>query len=253
MTQITILIVLFGLLESTCRGDYFDADYIVLLHGLARSKQSMSRLEARLSAEGFRVLNIDYPSRSKGIQALAEETIKQAILCCRDKGAKKIHFVTHSMGGILVRCYLKQHDLPELGRVVMLSPPNGGSEVVDMFRDWSFFRWVNGPAGEELGTDQNSLPKKLGPVDFELGVITGDRSLNLLLSCIIPGPDDGKVSVRSAKVKGMKDFLVIHTSHPFIMQNLKVIEQTAHFLKQGKFIDEPPKNRLRRADQEEDL
>lgn len=237
------MLVLLFLLENTCWGNSFDREYVVLLHGLARSKHSMSKLEDSFSVKGFKVLNMGYPSRSKTIQDLAEETIPKAIAFCRDKGAKKIHFVTHSMGGILVRYYLKHHDLPELGRVVMLSPPNGGSPIVDRFRDNFFFKWLNGPAGQELGTDQDSIPKKLGPVDFELGVITGDRSINLLLSWIIPGPDDGKVSVENSKVKGMKDFLVIHASHTFIMKSPKAIEQTISFIKYGKFIDDLSENR----------
>ena len=156
--------------------------------------------------------------------------------CCGT--SPRIHFVTHSLGGIIVRYYLKNHRIPELGRVVMLSPPNGGSEVVDKFRDNFIFKWLNGPAGQQLGTGKDSLPKKLGGVAFELGVIDGDRSINLFLSIIIPGPDDGKVSVSNAKVEGMKDFIIVHSSHPFIMKNRHAIKQTITFLRQGEFTRE---------------
>jgi len=125
--------------------------------------------------------------------------------------------------------------MPDLGRVVMLSPPNGGSEVVDKLGQTFIFKWINGPAGQQLGTGNDDLPKKLGGVGFDLGIITGDRSINLLLSLVIPGADDGKVSVKSAKVKGMRDFIVIHATHPFIMKNRQAIEQTIHFLEFGKF------------------
>jgi hypothetical protein len=195
----------------------------------------MTKLERRLSAEGYRLLNFDYPSRSKTIEETANAILPKGIESCRKSGAKKIHFVTHSIGGIIVRYYLKHHEMPDLGRVVMLSPPNGGSEVVDKLGQTFIFKWINGPAAQQLGTSENSLPRRLGSVDYDLGIITGDRSINLILSLIIPGVDDGKVSVESAKVKGMKDFVVIHAAHPFIMKNRHAIEQTISFLKFGSF------------------
>ena len=147
----------------------------------------------------------------------------------------RVHFVTHSMGGILVRFYLANHRLVNLGRVVMLSPPNQGSETVDKLANMPGFGWLNGPAGQQLGTDENSLPNRLGPADFELGIITGNRSINLILSTMIPGPDDGKVAVERAKLAGMADFLVVPHSHPFIMKKPLVIEQTQFFLEHGRF------------------
>ncbi len=209
---------------------------VILLHGLGRTKRSMAKLEHRLSDEGFRVFNMGYPSRLKKIETLAVETIPEAVSRCRKWGASQIHFVTHSMGGILVRYYLREKQIPELGRVVMLSPPNGGSEVVDKIGGSFIFKWYNGPAGQQLGTDSNSMPNRLGAVDFELGIITGDRSINLFLSRLIPGVDDGKVAVEKAKVAGMKDFLVIHATHPFIMRNNTAMSQTIAFLKTGRFV-----------------
>ena len=150
-------------------------------------------------------------------------------------GCDKVHFVTHSLGGILVRDYFSHHSDARLGRVVMLGPPNQGSEVVDHLKEWRMFQWLNGPVGAELGTDAASVPRKLGPVTFELGVIAGDRSINWINSLMIPGPDDGKVSVEKSKVEGMKDHLVVHTAHPFIMRNREVIEATLRFLKNGRF------------------
>jgi triacylglycerol lipase len=206
-----------------------------LLHGLARTKHSMNIMEEQLKREGFDVVNWDYPSRQHSIEKLAEDAIPAAVEACRKKGATTIHFVTHSMGGILVRYYLKHHEIKGLGRVVMLSPPNGGSEVVDTFRDTFPFRLIHGPAGKQIGTDASSLPRRLGKVEFDSGVITGDRSINLINSLLIPGVDDGKVSVTNAKIEGMSDFLVVHVSHPFIMKHREVITQTIHFLKNGKF------------------
>ena len=146
-----------------------------------------------------------------------------------------IHFVTHSLGGIIVRTIQKESPLENIGRVVMLSPPNQGSELVDTLGDYSAFGWVNGPAGDQLGTDTNGFIASLGPVEFDLGVITGDWSINGINSCIIPGDDDGKVSIESAKVEGMKDYTVIHATHPYIMKNDEAIGLTIRFLKTGMF------------------
>jgi len=209
-------------------------DYVVLLHGLARSAGSMGAMEERLTEEGYRVVNIDYPSTDHPIEELVAFVSGEIEAACTDTSAE-VHFVTHSLGGIVVRAYLKQQPPTDNCRVVMLSPPNQGSEIVDWLGDTYLFRAVMGPAGQQLGTDSASTPNTLGPVDFELGVITGDASLNPVFSRIISGPDDGKVSVERARVGGMRDFLVVPHSHPFIMSRPVVIEQTVFFLEHGRF------------------
>lgn len=208
---------------------------VVLLHGLIRSPRSMQPMATALEDAGFAVRNIGYPSTDHVVETLTERTFAplQALL---DNPACRLHFVTHSMGGILLRQYLAQREAPGLGRVVMLSPPNQGSEVVDRLRENWFFKWMNGPAGQQLGTGADSLPLALPNArNYELGVITGDFSINLILSQLIPGPDDGKVSVERAKLEGMRDFLVVPYSHPVIMRRKPVIAQTLHFLKHGRF------------------
>ena len=209
---------------------------IILLHGLARTKKSMSKMASVFKDYGYLAVNVDYPSRAYEISYLSQTYIPPAISECMESDVAKIHFVTHSMGGILVRHYLAKNSLSELGRVVMLSPPNRGSEVVDKLRNAPGFTALNGPAGHELGTDNNSMPNNLGAANFDLGVITGNMSINLILSMLIPGDDDGKVSIERAKLEGMKDFLVMPHSHPFIMQQDDVIEQTMHYLQKGYFI-----------------
>lgn len=221
--------------DGPCLANNFHSEFVILLHGLARSKSSMAKIESRLSAEGYSVINLDYPSRSQTIEETANTILPKAIESCRNAGAKRIHFVTHSMGGIIVRYYLKHHEMQDLGRIVMLSPPNGGSEVVDKLGQTFIFKWLNGPAGQQLGTGEDSLPRQLGDVDYDVGIITGDRSINPIFSLIIPGVDDGTISVKSAKVKGMKDFIVIHATHPFIMKNSHAIEHMISFLRSGSF------------------
>lgn len=208
-------------------------EYVVLLHGLARTSNSMHGLETFFSGHGYRVVNIDYPSREYQLSELARLVRKE--ITSKTSDAAKVHVVTHSMGGIVLRCIQGYDPLPNMGRAVMLSPPNHGSEVVDKLGGTWFFEYINGPAGKQLATDKDGLCRKLGKVTFELGVITGDRSINWINSLMIPGRDDGKVSVESAKIENMADFLVVHVSHPFIMNNKEVMLQCLNFLQKGKF------------------
>ena len=153
---------------------------------------------------------------------------------CFPDGQQPIHFVTHSLGGIIVRQLAFAGLIEKFGRVVMLSPPNQGTEVVDKLGNLALFSAISGPPGRELGTGSHARPAQLGIPPFELGVITGTRSINLFLSLMIPGPDDGKVSVKRAKLEGIKDFLAAPVTRPFIMKSDKIIEQTIHFLRWTK-------------------
>ncbi len=213
---------------------------VVLLHGLARSAQSMRKLETALNQQGYQVVNVDYPSRKHGIAELADIAIGTTLARSQLQRCDTIHFVTHSLGGILVRYYLKHHRVGKLGRVVMLAPPNQGSEVVDHFGKLPGYNFINGPAGQQLGTREDSIPVQLGPVDFPLGVIAGTRSINPILSTALPGPNDGKVALERAKVDGMSDFLSVPVSHPFIMRNPTVIAAVIHFLATGAFAHDTP-------------
>ncbi len=209
------------------------ADSVILLHGLVRSERSMKKLERALVDHGYSVINVSYESTRGRIGNLAIEAIGPAVASCG--AGTRIHFVTHSLGGILVRQYLRDHDIPNLGRVVMLGPPNKGSEVVDRLRDFPGFHFFHGDAGLELGTGETSLPNLLGRADFDLGVIAGTRSINLFLSSMIPGPDDGKVSVENTRLEGMRDHLEMEVTHPFMMRNNRVIDQVIYFLENGEF------------------
>jgi pimeloyl-ACP methyl ester carboxylesterase len=209
-------------------------DHLVLLHGLGRGAGSMRVLEHRFEDLGYRVLNVDYPGRFQGIAGLAEGIHEVVAPLCEADDAK-VHFVTHSMGGILLRYYMKHYGCPSIGRAVMLAPPNRGTELVDVLGEGELFQWATGPAAQELGTGPGSILQQLGPVDFELGVIAGDASISPLSSAMIPGEDDGIVSVESTRVEGMKEFLVVPSTHSFIMSSETVIEQARHFIETGAF------------------
>jgi pimeloyl-ACP methyl ester carboxylesterase len=208
---------------------------VVLLHGLVRTSDSMAKMARALEADGYRVCNVSYPSREHTIEVLTADFVIPAVRACQSNDVGAVHFVTHSLGGIIVRQLVKSTPDLKIGRVVMLSPPNHGSDVVDKLGTWGLFGLVNGPAGQQLGTGQDSIPQSLGPASFEVGILTGSRTINPILSLLIPGTDDGKVSIQSAKLEGMKDFCVIPSSHPFIMSNDLAIEQTLAFLASGRF------------------
>ena len=209
------------------------SDNVILLHGLARTDRSMAKLEQALSETGYCVDNIGYESTRHDIETLAETAIGEALGNCPADG--RVNFVTHSLGGILVRQYLSRHRIENLGRVVMLGPPNNGSEVVDKLGRFPGFHAINGDAGLELGTAESSVPRRLGSADFDLGIIAGTRSMNPLLSNMIPGIDDGKVSVESTRLEGMRDHIEIAVTHTFMMRDNEVIEQVIHYLRHGRF------------------
>lgn len=212
------------------------AEPVVVVHGLGRIPASMSILETRLEVAGFRVISFGYPSTSEPIEDHVERLDAEVARCCEAQ-RESVHFVTHSMGGVLVRSFLARASSDYRGRVVMLSPPNQGSELIDAFADSPMLRMFLGPSAVALATDSTGVASQLGSVHFSLGIITGNRSLNALSSWLIPGPDDGKVSVDRARVDGAADFLVLPATHTFIMNREDVATETIHFLRNGRFTD----------------
>lgn len=241
---LTLLFIILNMIETVCcipddREYRMDPSEqcVVLLHGLARTERSMNEMGDALLKAGYTVFNIEYPSRKKTIEELAIETIPKGIKMCNSINKKRINFVTHSMGGIVLRYYLSREPIPNLGRVVMLSPPNQGSEAADELMELSVYKWLNGPAGQQLGTGPDGIAARLGPVNFPLGIITGNDPgiFDLWFADMFPGENDGKVSVERAKVEGMTDFLALPYGHTFIMDEEEVISQSLHFLRHGLF------------------
>ncbi|MFW2403833.1 MAG: esterase/lipase family protein [Gammaproteobacteria bacterium] len=219
-------------------GNAHASDCVILLHGLARTSNSMSDMAEALAASGYRVANVSYPSREHPIEELAPLAVGDGLQrCAEDAGTGKIHFVTHSLGGILVRYYYEGREPSNVGRVVMLGPPNQGSNAVDELRDVPGFDWLNGPAGFQLGKGPESVPLKLGKPRFEFAVIAGNRTIDPITSAFLDDPDDGRVSVADTKLDGMSDFVVLEVSHAFIMEDDDVIQLVRDYLSTGRFHD----------------
>lgn len=218
---------------TTLVAEKLAGDYVVILHGIARSSKHMESLETYLIRQGYDVINLDYPSTEHTLESLTELIYKD--ISKKLRADKPVHFVGYSMGGLLVRAIIHRHRPQNLGRVVQLAPPNKGSEVADFLKDNWLYKTVYGPAGQELITDQQKIKNLLGEVDYELGIIAGNSTIDPVSSAIIPGDDDGKVSIKSTRIKGMKDHIIVSASHTFFPGNKIVQRQTVHFLKSGVF------------------
>ncbi len=204
---------------------------VYVLHGLNRTARSMGKLAAELAREGFAVRNLDYPStRGTFLEFVAElraQVESEASTCDR------VHFVGYSLGALVVRAYLAEAPPPSLGRVVLLGPPNHGSEIVDAIGDTWIFRAVMGHVGRELGTGRDSLPNRIPPPTYPTLVIAGDRVISPIGWLLIPGEHDGTVSVASTRLEGATEHTIVHRSHTFLMNAPEVARRTIAFLRDG--------------------
>lgn len=211
-------------------------EIVVLLHGILRSKLDMLPLTKFLGKHGYECINILYPSREQSLEDLTnyvEDKIRNAPEYAPDK---TLNFVTHSMGGLIARYYIATHKPENLGKVVMLGPPNTGSEFADFLADHKLFakpfRAIFGPASEQLGTGYEHIDDD---ITYPLGVIAGNKSINPLSPWVLDGENDGIVPVERTKIEGMTDHIVMPTNHTIMMFAPKVMDQVLNFLKNSAF------------------
>lgn len=209
-------------------------EFVVLVHGLGRTEHSMAVLAQRLRWAGYEVAVVGYESLSASVSEHVASVRAEVESCCLE--ARRVHFVGHSLGGIVVRSYLAASPPDSLGRVVLLSPPNQGSELAERLREIPLASDALGPSGRALGTGMEDLPAMLPPPAFEVGVIMGNRSLNPVGSVVIEGPDDGIVAVERAKL-GDVPMIVLPRSHTFIMNSRHAADAVVRFLRTGSFKD----------------
>ena len=205
------------------------------MHGLGRTRASMALLAERLERAGYDVTNVDYDSRAGTLAEHAETLAAEVSACCA--AAARVHFVGHSLGGLVIRRYLADSPPESLGRVVLLAPPNQGSEVADWFREQELGHLL-GPAGMGLGTGETGIPASLPPPEYEVGIIAGNRSLNPIGSALIPGPDDGLVGVENTRIEDVP-LIVVPRSHTFLMNDRFTTEAVIGFLRTGAFPPVP--------------
>ncbi len=211
---------------------------VVLLHGLAGTSLQFRKMDRALQRAGFATLNLGYASRKRSLEALADDIHPAVAGFAENVG--ELHFVTHSMGGLLARVYVAQYRPPRLARIVMLGPPNSGSEVADLVKGLAPYRAFFGPAGQQIGTSQSELIAGLPPPACSVGIIAGNRTISPISSYfILPRPNDGKVSVASTKLDGMADHIILNTSHTLMLLRRDAIAQTIAFLRQGRFEPSP--------------
>jgi len=208
---------------------------VVLLHGIGVGAWTLRRLERALRRNGYATLNLGYASRCKPLEALAED-IHPPIAAFAAQCDGPIHFVAHSMGGLLTRLYVAIHRPARLGRVVMLGTPNGGSEIADLLADLAIYRALFGPAGQQLSTVTAPVLAALPPPDYAVGIIAGCRTIAPISSYfVLPRPNDGRVSVASSRLANMADHVTVKACHTGLPRHRDAIDQTIAFLHAGRF------------------
>lgn len=208
---------------------------VVLIHGIIRSSKSFSKMAAQLREDGYTVIGFDYPS-TRRTMAESADFLRQTLASL--EGVDQIDLVCHSMGGLLVRSYLQQMGEkrdPRLHRVVMLGTPNRGAEMADLLKKNLAFQWVFGPAGQELVKDPAGTIASLPIPDLEFGLIAGARGTQDGWNPLVPGDDDGTVSVSSTQLPGASDFIEVRALHSFLPEDKQAIQATRHFVKTGCF------------------
>jgi len=207
-------------------------DVVVLLHGLGRSAPSMWLLDYRLSQAGYDVYRLSYDSISQSPSQIVDVVTQQLEVCCQHT-QRTVHFVGHSLGGLVIRAYLANQKPQNLGRVVLLGTPNQGTPIVDYFKSWRGFDNL-GPTTGELGTNHQSFPNKLGNPDYPVGVIAGYTGWHIN-DWYLPGDDDGLVPLSATQIPNMADYLVLKVGHGMLRYRADVAQQTLHFLQHGQF------------------
>lgn len=210
---------------------------VILIHGLGRTARIMDKMADYLTSEGYQVYNLDYPSTQYSINTLVDHIAAQ-IVQCRTDPSRQLNMIAMSLGSILIHLYIQKYRPEQLGRVVALGPPYHGSEIVDHLKKYTWYQKIYGPAGLELTTEAEGIWHRLSAVDYELGIIAGDRWIffDWFFSRFwLPRPNDGKVSVASTRIKGYRDHIVLPVNHVFMPHFSCVIRQAAWFLKQGCF------------------
>ncbi|MEM7452822.1 MAG: alpha/beta fold hydrolase [Planctomycetota bacterium] len=233
----------------------YSGKVVVLLHGLLRSRRSLSDLDAFLSENGYQVVPFEYASTRDPISVHAA-SLRQLI---DELGpdVTEINFVGHSMGNIVLRHYLqdttdsvtgRQGD-PRIGRIVMLGPPNQGSGMAKILQNSFLYAVITGAPGAELGETFDSLAESLAIPNTEFGIVAGAQPDGRRGNPLIGGPDDLTVSLEEARLAGADDLYVRPLLHSTMMYQPEVMDATLSFLNNGYFVSEQERIRIPDAPQ----
>ena len=203
---------------------------VITLHGILRSSKSWTDLQRVLQPDGYTFVSIDYPSTQQSISDFADQL--QGLIVSLE-GIERIHFVVHSMGGLIVRRWCQQYSDPRVERLVMIGTPNSGAEVASMLQKNLLFQLIFGPSGQELVADPETFISTLPLPTMEFAVIAGAKGDSNGFNPLIPGDDDGIVTVKSARLPGAQDYLSVRSLHSFLPWHPEVMDATRRFLSTG--------------------
>ena len=208
-------------------------EVVVLVHGFSKHAQSMEPIGDYLAQYGYRFISVDYPSGEVNASEALALIHTQLAGCCDQ--ARRIHFVGHSIGGLLIRAYLAEYQVDQLGNVVLIATPNAGSEFVEAMNRMPGYAEATGPLLQQMVPGEQGIPAQLPLPDYPVGVIAGSRTHNPLSWLLLPGDDDGAVSVSSTRMEGMQDFLVVPANHHWLRHDQRVLEEVLHFIQYDHF------------------
>lgn len=207
---------------------------VIVVHGFARRARSMNQIATAVHQAGYEVRNIDYDSINQNLNDIKEEVYIKFDQYISENPDKKIHFIGHSLGGLLVRAYLAENKLDNLGVVILMGTPNKGTKLVNQYEDKWYFSWL-GPVIPELGVGTSQFLDALQVPDYTVGVIAGSKPYSRWSAEYLEGDHDGLITVESAKLEGMHDFIEIEVNHSRMKRDPRVIEQVIYFLEHSQF------------------
>jgi len=226
---------------------------VVVLHGLVRSRQSMSGLCDYLKEHGgYTPINVSYASTRNELHEHAHSLAR--VIENLGPGVTEINFVAHSLGNLVIRHYLgdqsqarkDQQIDPRIKRIVMLAPPNNGAQFAEKFQNNKLFQVIWGKSGLELAKHWPELQKRLATPQCEFGIIAGGHGEGSGRNPLLSGDDDFVVSVEETKLPGARDFIVLPALHGMIMDDAKTREYVLRFLKHGYFVSADKRHPLPR-------
>ena len=243
-------------------------DFLVLLHGIYGKSSDMESI-AQNFKDNYRIINIQYPTTKETAEEISDlyiepniENIKEQIFSenfhkkienqyyeITENSNKinknfnqniKINFVAHSMGTGILRYYLKENPLENLGKVVFISPPSHGSHLADVpFVDK--LPSMLGKVVPQFSTKKDSFVNQLGEPDYNYMILIGNKTNNLLYSMIIRGKDDGMVPLKTAKMKSDNFKIIENTTHTSILKDRRTMKEISEFLKNSDLNKEKEK------------